>query len=133
MAISRRKTMTTIRAVPPTRHTVALCIAFDGNATTPYYRQIYEGVRAAILEGRLEHGERLPSTRTLARELGVSRLPVLNAYDQLLHEGYLLGRVGAGTYVAARPVTGARPPSSTDRRGQRSVRGEGDLVPPLGA
>src|SRR6266487_1148875 len=102
--------MTTMRQPP--RSTVVVYFPFDPRAATPYYQQIYQGIRSAILEGRLVRGQRLPSTRTLANELGVSRLPVLNAYDQLLHEGYLLGRVGAGTYVAARPVTGARPPSS---------------------
>lgn len=132
MAISRRNNMTTVRAFLPSRHTVALYIPFDRKGTTPYYRQIYQGVRAAILEGRLEHGERLPSTRTLARELGVSRLPVLNAYDQLLHEGYLLGRTGAGTYVAARPIAGMRFPSSRDGRPHKSLRSEGEPLPPVG-
>jgi GntR family transcriptional regulator/MocR family aminotransferase len=79
------------------RGAVPLLIPFDRDASTPYYRQVYDGVRAAILDGRLGPGQRLPSTRALARELGVSRLPVLNAYEQLLHEGYLTGRIGAGT------------------------------------
>ena len=85
----------------PPRSTVVVYFPFDPRAATPYYQQIYQGIRSAILEGRLVRGQRLPSTRTLANELGVSRLPVLNAYDQLLHEGYLAGRVGAGTYVAS--------------------------------
>jgi GntR family transcriptional regulator/MocR family aminotransferase len=109
----------------------------------PCYRQIYQGVRAAILDGRLGQGQRLPSTRTLASELGVSRLPVLNAYDQLLHEGYLVGRVGAGTYVApsvidapervTRSIAGPRPRASNDR-GRHGHTGT-DLVasPSLGA
>jgi GntR family transcriptional regulator/MocR family aminotransferase len=91
------------------RTTASLYIPFDRTADTPYYRQIYEGLRAAILEGRLAHGQKLPSTRALARELGISRLPVLNAYEQLLHEGYLLGRVGAGTYVSASSPTAFTP------------------------
>jgi GntR family transcriptional regulator/MocR family aminotransferase len=81
-------------------------IAFEAGAG-PLYRQIYAGYRAAILEGRLRPGERVPSSRALARELGISRLPVLNAFEQLLHEGYLEGRGGSGTYVAALvPVRG---------------------------
>ncbi len=76
-------------------------IAFDRTIKASFYKQIYDGYRAAILEGRLRPGQRLPSTRALARELGVSRLPVLNAFEQLLHEGYIVGRVGAGTYVTA--------------------------------
>jgi GntR family transcriptional regulator/MocR family aminotransferase len=67
----------------------------------PLYAQIYDGYRAAILEGRLRAGQRIPSTRALARELGISRLPVLTAFEQLLHEGYLEGRTGSGTFVAS--------------------------------
>ena len=67
----------------------------------PLYQQIYDGYRAAILDGRLRAGNRIPSTRALAEKLGISRLPVLNAFEQLSHEGYLEGRVGSGTYVAA--------------------------------
>lgn len=83
----------------PAANAIVPLIAFDP-AAGPLYRQIYDGYRAAILEGRLRPGQRVPSTRVLARELGVSRLPVLNAFEQLLHEGYLEGRVGSGTYVA---------------------------------
>ncbi len=57
-------------------------------------------MRAAVLEGRLPPGSRLPSTRTLASDLGVSRNTVMGAFDQLLAEGYLEGKVGSGTYVA---------------------------------
>jgi GntR family transcriptional regulator/MocR family aminotransferase len=74
-------------------------IPFDRSSPTPFYTQIYDGYRTAILSGRLGPGQRLPSTRTLASELRISRLPVLNAFEQLLHEGYLEGKVGSGTYV----------------------------------
>jgi GntR family transcriptional regulator / MocR family aminotransferase len=67
----------------------------------PLYAQIYDGYRKAILEGRLRAGQRIPSTRALAAELGISRLPVLTAFEQLLHEGYLEGRTGSGTFVAS--------------------------------
>jgi len=75
-------------------------LAIDRESDRPLYRQIYEGYRDAIIDGRLRSGERLPSTRGLADELGVSRFPVLNAFDQLLAEGYCESRVGAGTFVA---------------------------------
>ena len=75
-------------------------IAVDRAAKKPLYRQLYEGYRDAIVEGRLRAGQRLPSTRTLAGELGVSRIPVLNAFEQLLAEGYFESQVGAGTFVA---------------------------------
>ena len=55
----------------------------------------------AILSGEFGPGKRLAATRALARELGVSRITVLNAYDQLFAEGYLDGKGGAGTFVAA--------------------------------
>src|SRR5262249_33992292 len=56
-------------------------------------------LRRSILDGTLAAGVRLPATRGLAGELGVSRNTVLNAYEQLLAEGYLEGKVGSGTYV----------------------------------
>src|ERR671930_2725643 len=67
----------------------------------PLYRQIYEAIRTAILSGEFGPGKRLAATRAMARELGVSRITVLNAYEQLLAEGYLDGKIGAGTFVAA--------------------------------
>ncbi|HEX8163949.1 MAG TPA: PLP-dependent aminotransferase family protein [Pyrinomonadaceae bacterium] len=68
---------------------------------TPLYRQIYERLRLAILSGELPAKSRLPSSRALARQLGISRMTVVNAYDQLFAEGYLGGRIGAGTFVAS--------------------------------
>ena len=64
-------------------------------------RQIYTQLRAAILDGRLRAGDRLPPSRDLARDLGVARLTVATAYEWLGAEGYVYGRVGAGTFVAA--------------------------------
>lgn len=66
----------------------------------PLYRQLTDWFRHAILDGRMRAGQRLPSTRGLAKELGISRIPVLSAYEQLLAEGYLESAVGAGTRVA---------------------------------
>ena len=66
----------------------------------PLYRQLYEGLRGQILAGIIPAGSRLPSVRTLVRELGVSRNTVVGALAQLSAEGYLEGRVGSGTYVA---------------------------------
>jgi len=75
-------------------------IAVERTASQPLHRQIYNSFRAAILDGRLRPGQRIPSTRVFASEMGVSRFPVLNAYAQLLAEGYLQSRVGAGTMVS---------------------------------
>jgi GntR family transcriptional regulator / MocR family aminotransferase len=65
----------------------------------PLFRQIYLGLRKAIDSGRLRPGKRLPSTRDLAEQLGVSRTVVLLAYEQLLAEGLTASRHGSGTYV----------------------------------
>ena len=75
-----------------------LHLPVERNNGVPIFRQIHDGLRRAILDGRLRPGQRIPSTRALAADLGVSRLPVLSAYEQLLHEGYLVGRTGSGTF-----------------------------------
>jgi GntR family transcriptional regulator / MocR family aminotransferase len=74
-----------------------LLLRLDGQGTL--YQQTYRALRAAI--PKLHSGARLPSTRYLADELGVSRNTVVAAYGQLVAEGYLVSRVGAGTYLAA--------------------------------
>jgi GntR family transcriptional regulator/MocR family aminotransferase len=66
----------------------------------PLYRQLYGGLRQAILSGTFAAGQRLPSTRDLAEQLGISRTVAVLAYDQLLAEGFVTGRTGSGTYVA---------------------------------
>src|SRR5262249_57912688 len=75
-------------------------IRIDRRAAEPLHRQIYSAFRNAIVERALRPNDRVPSTRTLALELGISRLPILNAYAQLLAEGYFESRVGAGTVVS---------------------------------
>ncbi len=65
----------------------------------PLHRQLYDALRRAILDRRLGAGARLPSSRALAAELGLSRNTVLAALDQLLSEGYVEGRSGSGTFV----------------------------------
>lgn len=75
-------------------------ITIDRKAQLPLHRQVYDRYRAAILDGSLRPGQRVPSTRTLACELGVSRTPVVDAYAQLLAEGYFESRVGYGTVVS---------------------------------
>ncbi|HUA53949.1 MAG TPA: PLP-dependent aminotransferase family protein [Candidatus Sulfotelmatobacter sp.] len=73
----------------------------DRRDATPLFRQVYGQIRAAILASRLRPGTKLPSTRALATELGVARASVVQAYEQLLAEGYATGRVGAGTFVSS--------------------------------
>ena len=88
---------------------------------TPIFRQLYLQIRAAILSLTLAPGTRLPSTRGLASRLRLARASVVSAYEQLLAEGYLEGKIGSGTYISSdlperlerRPV--ARTPATTTR------------------
>src|SRR3981081_3835356 len=73
-------------------------ISFSGEE--PIHRQLYAAIKRGILDGRLQPGTRLPSTRIIADDLRISRTTVLNAFDQLSAEGYLEGKVGSGTRVA---------------------------------
>lgn len=98
---------------------MSMHLQLDGQG--PLHAQLMRALKAAILSGRLEQGERLPATRALAKELGISRNTVLAAYDQLRAEGFISGKVGSGSYVLPRmhaastvsPVIGAiAPPQS---------------------
>ncbi|HEU4727612.1 MAG TPA: PLP-dependent aminotransferase family protein [Kofleriaceae bacterium] len=65
---------------------------------------VYQQLREAILDGRLRGGDALPATRELARRLAVSRNTVIHAYQRLIADGFLEGRVGAGTFVTSAPA-----------------------------
>lgn len=67
----------------------------------PLFRQIYRQIRSAVLAHDLRPGTKLPSTRQLALLLSVSRSAVVTAYEQLLAEGYVSGKIGSGTYVSS--------------------------------
>jgi GntR family transcriptional regulator / MocR family aminotransferase len=83
------------------KHVTALPnLRIDHSLATPLHYQLYEEIRSAILAGQIGTNARLPSTRALARDLRISRNTVLDAYAQLLAEGYLEGQVGSGTYVS---------------------------------
>jgi GntR family transcriptional regulator / MocR family aminotransferase len=88
--------------VPKRPAIVLLDLNVQASGDVPLHRQLYLGVRGLILDARLKPGARLPSTRNLANELSVSRTTVLNAFEQLIFEGYLEGKVGSGTKVSAR-------------------------------
>lgn len=77
-----------------------LALGLDFESDVRLRWQVYEGIREAILSGRLLPGTRLPASRTLAAELGVSRPTVSEAYGMLHDEGYVRSRVGSGTFVA---------------------------------
>jgi GntR family transcriptional regulator / MocR family aminotransferase len=90
-----------------------LLLRLDRERPEPLRSQLERQLREAIRSTRLAPGERLPSSRTLARELGLSRGLVLECYTQLQAEGYLSTRVGSATRVAAgahtRPLPRSRP------------------------
>lgn len=89
--------------MPPTKFAsdLDLPLVLDRASATPLQQQLREYLRQAMLDGRLASGTRLPSTRALARTLGVSRTVTSAAYDDLLAEGYLEGRRGSGTYIGS--------------------------------
>jgi GntR family transcriptional regulator / MocR family aminotransferase len=115
---------------------LAPIIALDRHAARPLHRQIYDAYRTTIAARNLRPGEKVPSSRDLALQLGISRVPVLNAYTQLLAEGYLESRSGSGTFVSS---------SMTDqliscehngyqakaRSGPRTVSQRSSLLPPF--
>jgi GntR family transcriptional regulator / MocR family aminotransferase len=102
---------------------IAPVIAVDRNAADPLHKQIYDGFRMAIVRGNLRPGQRVPSSRLLSVELGISRIPVLNAFAQLLAEGYFEGRKGAGTFVSDSLPEGLT--ICQDRRPQAAQVGSG--------
>jgi GntR family transcriptional regulator/MocR family aminotransferase len=81
------------------------------------YRWLYDELRAAILEGRLRPGGRLPATRDLASAYGLSRATIVTAFDQLKSEGYVEGKAGSGTYVSQ-----VLPEQLLDVRGPRTEK-----------
>src|SRR5688572_7417320 len=77
-----------------------LLVSLDPRAPGGLQQQIYESIRRSILDGIARPGMRMPSSRALATELGVSRTTTLLAFEQLQAEGYLASRRGSGTFVA---------------------------------
>ena len=99
-----------------------LFLSVDAKDDRPLFAQVYDGLRQAILDGRLAAGSRLPATRALAQDLDVSRSTVVLAFDQLRLEGYTEGRRGAGTYVRDSIPDRLLRPSE----GHRKAAGEAD-------
>ena len=83
---------------PPAR---SLCIQIDPDARTGLQQQVYAGIRRAILDGTASPGTRMPSSRALAMDLGISRTTAVLALDQLVAEGYLTARRAMGTFVVS--------------------------------
>ena len=98
-----------------------LSIALDRQDASPLHLQLSQALRLLILDERLTPGDRLPSSRSLAAELSVSRATVVTAIEQLVSEGYVLGRRGAGAFVAEDlPDRSARGAASSARMRART-------------
>jgi GntR family transcriptional regulator/MocR family aminotransferase len=94
----------------------------ERGSRTPLFRQLYLQLRQAILARELRPGAKLPSTRALAARIDISRASVISAYEQLLAEGYLVGKSGSGTYISAdlpEPIDTAPPLRARQRRDAR--------------
>jgi GntR family transcriptional regulator/MocR family aminotransferase len=88
----------------------------ERSTSVPIYRQLDASLRRIILSGTLGAGQKLPSTRELANDLGISRITVKSVYEQLIAEGYAQARTGAGTFVAAGLEIEAAPKIDRARR-----------------
>ncbi|MEA4836925.1 MAG: PLP-dependent aminotransferase family protein [Rhodospirillaceae bacterium] len=91
-----------------------IALDIDRSLDVPIYLQIVQRLREAIRAGQLAAGLKLPSTRILARELGVSRNTVLRVFEMLTGEGVLFGHVGSGTFVARAGDDAQVPPPPPD-------------------
>ncbi|HEV2604602.1 MAG TPA: PLP-dependent aminotransferase family protein [Microvirga sp.] len=98
----------------------------DRASSTPIFRQIYMGIRQAVTEGSLAPGSQLPATRDLAQRLNVSRTSVLSAFNQLRAEGYIDGRLGAGTFISS-DLDGLIRPEPSHAGSERSLAGPRSL------
>jgi len=75
-------------------------LQIDKAGSVSIVQQLTAQIRRQILEGQLKNGEKLPPTRELSKELHIARNSIVQVYEQLLSEGYLISRVGSGTFVA---------------------------------
>jgi GntR family transcriptional regulator/MocR family aminotransferase len=118
------------------RQSFADLYAFDIDraADTTVFRQIYGQLRSAILSGALRAATKLPSSRALAEQIGVSRSAVVSAFEQLLAEGYTVSRKGAGTFVASdlpapfEPVQRRRKQQASPARATAPIRDLGEWI-----
>ena len=109
-------------------------LSLERTGAVALQRQVYAALREAILAGRLPPGTRLPSTRTLANELGAARNTVVGAFEQLAAEGYVEARVGDGTRASTYPSAAScsKAPTTVLRAApssSASVRVDGRRVP----
>ncbi|MCY4061923.1 MAG: GntR family transcriptional regulator, partial [Chloroflexi bacterium] len=113
-----------------------LNVTLERQGEVPLYRQLIQQIRAQIDSGDLPAGARLPASRSLARQLNLSRISVVNAYSELRAAGYLSAQAGRGTFVtrdgqdsetaqSRRPASGTRQRASSLRQMMRLARRPG--------
>ena len=85
-----------MKLTPRIASAVGPVVALDADSVVPLYEQLYQGLRTATVDGRLRRGARMPGTRLLADDLGISRNTATLAYDQLSAEGRRSLRGGSG-------------------------------------
>src|SRR5262245_23812357 len=115
MRLSRTQITTTLSPGMAIHRTGDLLIRLDRRAGSALQRQIYSEIRRAVLDGVVQPGGRLPSSRALADDLAVSRTTTLLAFEQLTAEGYLVARRGSGPFVSHEPAD-ALPRAARERR-----------------
>ena len=103
-------------------------IHLDQSRGEPLYRQLYDQLRDLILAGDIGEGSRLPSTRTISKELAISRNTVVSALDQLAAEGLIVSRRGAGSRVARVATSRGRPAGSSDANSMPDLSPRGELM-----
>ncbi|GAA4860695.1 MocR-like pyridoxine biosynthesis transcription factor PdxR [Saccharopolyspora rosea] len=106
-----------------------LAVELDREDARPLAAQLADALRHAATVGQLRDGDRLPSTRVLARHLAVSRTVTAAAYEQLHAEGWIVGRHGSGTYVTTRPPGTRTPVAAAERAEQPSEESAVVLTP----
>jgi len=107
-------------------------VTLNPSLNIPLYRQIYQGLRDAIVDGRLAANTKLPSTRDLAAIWGVSRNTLRNAFDQLIAEGYLTAIVGHGTFTLKQQTQPITTPTKLPAERKRPISQIGQYLEPIG-
>jgi GntR family transcriptional regulator/MocR family aminotransferase len=103
------------------RGSLLLSIKFDRNSHQPISTQLYVAMRELILAGGFLAGERLPATRILAKDLGISRTTVIEVFDRLTSESLVTSKTGAGTYVS-KALSAERPKPVAQHTAQQDQR-----------
>ncbi len=104
------------------RRTTLEAVLPDRDSSLPAYRWLYSTLRGQILDGRLRPGARLPASRDLAQQYGISRGTIVEAFEQLRAEGYVESRTGAGTFVTQALPDDAFDTQTSTRKGAGNQR-----------